>query len=179
MLKIYTKTGDTGYTTLVGGKKIHKSDVLLDIYGTCDELNAHIGALTAEEYIEFLTEIQEKLFIIGGILATPKGEYEKHWATTSWDAFLSRIEKEIEDMAEGLPPLSCFLLPQGSRLIAQAHICRTVCRKFERKVAIFCKQYEHFIVLLQITNRLSDYFFILIRTFHKKFNIDEKYLKMR
>ena len=179
MSKIYTKTGDTGTTSLVGGARINKSDAILDIYGACDELNAHIGALIAEENIPFLTEIQEKLFVMGGILATPKEHYEKYWEKVSWDAFLEQIEKEIDTMDELLPPLQSFLIPQGSRAIAQAHICRTVCRKLERKISHFCDENHSFLALLKITNRLSDYFFILARFLHKKLNIEEKYLKIR
>jgi cob(I)alamin adenosyltransferase len=179
MSKIYTKTGDTGTTSLVGGVRVHKSEPILDVYGTCDELNAHIGALIAEEYLPFLTDIQEKLFLLGGILATPKEKYEQYWQDVFWESFLARIEKEIDEMDAMLSPLNSFLLPQGSRSIAQAHICRAVCRKLERKIAWFCTPNESFLMLLQMVNRLSDYFFILARFFHKKSNIAEKYLKMR
>jgi len=178
-MKIYTKTGDTGTTSLVGGVRISKSDAILDIYGACDELNAHIGALIAEDNIPFLTEIQEKLFVIGGILATPKEQYEKYWKEVSWDVFLEQIENEIDKMSELLPPLNSFLLPQGSKAIAQAHLCRTICRKLERKISHFCTENHSFLALLKITNRLSDYFFILARLLHKKLNIEEKYLRIR
>ena len=179
MSKIYTKSGDSGATSLVGGSRISKSEAILDVYGTCDELNAHIGALIAAENIPFLTEIQEKLFVLGGILATPQDQYEKFWKEVSWDDFLLKIEKEIDTMDEMLLPLHSFLLPQGSATIAQAHICRTVCRKLERKMAHFCTQNEALLMLLRIVNRLSDYFFILARFLHKKWNVAEKYLKMR
>jgi len=179
MSKIYTKTGDTGTTTLVGGTKIDKSELILDVYGTCDELNAHIGALIAEENIPFLTEIQEKLFVIGGILATPKEKFEQYLKEVNLDSFLTKIEKEIDDMDATLTPLNSFLLPQGSRTIAQAHICRTVCRKLERKIAQLRTQNEYLLGVLKITNRLSDYFFILARWLHNRSNIEEKYLKMR
>jgi len=179
MSKIYTKTGDTGSTSLVGGNRVHKSEAILDVYGACDELNAHIGALIAEENLPFLTEIQEKLFILGGILATPKEKYDSYWKEISWEPFLLKIEKEIDEMDKTVTPLHSFLLPQGARAIAQAHICRTVCRKLERKIAHFCLQNESFVPLLQITNRLADFFFILARFLHKKLEIEEKYLKMR
>jgi cob(I)alamin adenosyltransferase len=179
MSKIYTKTGDTGNTSLVGGNRIHKSDSILEVYGACDELNAHIGALIAEEPLPFLTEIQEKLFLMGGILATPLKKYDNYWKEVSWESFLSKIEKEIDDMDEKLLPLNSFLFPQGSRAIAQTHICRTICRRFERKIAHFSKQNSTILPLLQVANRLSDYFFILARFFHQKNNIDEKYLRMR
>jgi len=176
MSNIYTKTGDTGTTSLVGGRRVRKSDAILDVYGTCDELNAQIGALIAEENVPFLTEIQEKLFVLGGILATPKEKYEQFWKEVSWDSFLSKIEAEIDRMAEILSPLYNFLLPQGSRTIAQAHICRTVCRKLERKMSHYYEKSEHFSELHQIVNRLSDYFFILARYFHYQSKIDEKML---
>ena len=177
MSKIYTKTGDTGTTSLVGGCRVNKSDAILGVYGTCDELNAHIGVLIAEENIPFLTEIQEKLFIIGGILATPKEQYEQYWKEVCWDSFLAEIEKEIDEMNEALPPLNCFLLPQGSRAIAQTHICRTICRKLERKTSHFATEDEHVLQILQIANRLSDYFFILARFLHNELEIDEKRFK--
>jgi len=179
MNKIYTKAGDTGTTALVGGNRVSKSDAIIDAYGTCDELNAHVGALIAEENIPFLTEIQEKLFIIGGILATPIDKYEQYWKEVSWEAFLFTIEKEIDTMEETLSPLHSFLLPQGSRAIAQVHICRTVCRRLERKIAPFCSKNDTFLNILQIVNRLADYFFVLARFFHKELEIDEKYLKIR
>jgi cob(I)alamin adenosyltransferase len=179
MHKIYTKTGDTGDTSLLGGSRIKKSNAMLDVYGTCDELNAHIGALIAEENIPFLTEIQEKLFIMGGIMATPKEKYEQYWNEISWESFLNKIEKEIDEMDEILPPLNSFLLLQGSRAISQAHICRTVCRRLERKISHFCDENDTLLALLQIANRLSDFFFILARFLHNKNEIDEKYLKMR
>jgi len=179
MSKIYTKTGDAGTTSIIGGCRISKSDQLLDCYGTCDELNAHIGVLISEENIPFLTEIQEKLFIIGGVLATPKEKYEQYWKDIDWGKFLAVIEKEIDTMDEILTPLHSFLLPQGSRAIAQAHICRTICRKFERKITPFCAQNNNLLYILQIVNRFSDYFFILARFLHKKFEVNEKYLKMR
>jgi cob(I)alamin adenosyltransferase len=80
-------------------------------------------------------------------------------------------------MDEMLTPLTCFLLPQGSRAIAQTHICRTICRKLERKISLFCRENESFCVLLKIVNRLSDYFFILARYLHKQFGIDETCFK--
>jgi cob(I)alamin adenosyltransferase len=177
MSKIYTKTGDNGTTSLVGGCRIHKSDTILDVYGTCDELNAHIGTLIAEENVPFLTDIQEQLFIMGGILATPKEKYKQYWEDVSWDSFLSEIETEIDAMAEVLPPLDCFLLPQGSYIIAKAHICRTLSRKLERKIAHYCFENDYFLEILKVVNRLSDYFFILARYFHYNFEIDEKCFK--
>jgi len=179
MSKIYTQTGDDGTTSLVGGNRIKKSDIILDVYGTCDELNAQIGALIEEENIPFLTEIQEKLFLIGGILATPKERYEQYWKEVSFDSFLQKIEEEIDRMDFNLTPLQSFVFPQGSRAIAQVHICRTFCRKLERKIASVSDENNTFISLLKITNRLSDFFFVLSRFLHKKNNIEEIYLKIR
>jgi len=177
MSKVYTKTGDTGATSLVGGCRISKADAILDVYGTCDELNAHIGAVIAEENVPFLTEIQENLFIMGGILATPKENYEQYWKEVCWDTFLTEIEKEIDEMNEELPPLNCFLLPQGSRAIAQTHICRTICRRLERRISLFCTENESFLEILKVVNRLSDYFFILARYLHEQLSVDEKCFK--
>ena len=178
MSKIYTKTGDYGTTSLVGGSRVSKSEPILDLYGTCDELNAHIGVLIAEVNSSFLTDIQEKLFTVGGILATPTDKYEQYGKNVCWDSFLNKIENEIDEMDEILQPLHTFLLPQGDRAITQAHVCRTICRKLERKIASFYSQNNSFLVLLQIVNRLSDYFYILARFLHKKLEIEEKCLKM-
>jgi cob(I)alamin adenosyltransferase len=93
--------------------------------------------------------------------------------------FLSKIEYEIDSMDNDLPALHSFLLPQGSRAIAQTHVCRTSCRKLEREMALFCTQNEPWLPLLRIINRLADYFFILARFLHKKIEFEEKYLNIR
>ena len=134
MAKIYTKTGDNGETSLVGGKRIPKDSELLDAYGTADELNAFIGTIIAELNNPYLTEIQKTLFIIGGILATEPENYNKYWGNCNLKSKICEIEQEIDRMCTEIPPFSGFTLPQGSLLIAHIHICRTICRKLERKM---------------------------------------------
>ncbi|MEG1555490.1 MAG: cob(I)yrinic acid a,c-diamide adenosyltransferase [Bacteroidales bacterium] len=174
-MKIYTKNGDQGETSLVGGTRIHKYDDLLEAYGTVDELNAHIGLILSEEEIPFLTIVQNHLFTMGGMLATEPEKWEQYWQNSDFTVALFEIEKEIDRLSEKLEPFHHFILPQGSKLISEIHICRTICRRTERKIAKILSKNEHYLLLLKYLNRLSDYFFILARFSHKKQNIPEKY----
>ncbi|MCQ2275814.1 MAG: cob(I)yrinic acid a,c-diamide adenosyltransferase [Bacteroidales bacterium] len=172
-MKIYTKTGDNGTTSLSDGTRVPKSDSLLNAYGTIDELNSFIGLLISEENEIFLTKTQNFLFLIGGMLATPTDKWDCYYKDVCLEDFILEIEAEIDRMAAELPPFKGFILPQGSRAIAYAHICRTVCRRAERLVVILATQNERYKIVQKVLNRLSDYFFILARFFHKKSNIDE------
>lgn len=165
-MKIYTKTGDQGTTSLVGGTRIPKSSVVLDVYGTIDELNAFIGLLITEKKIPFLTEIQRDLFVIGGIIATEKESFEKFWGTIEFEPMVKALEDEIDEMTKILPEKTTFILPQGSKPITYAHICRTVCRKAERKLVILNEKDPYLQPCQKYVNRLSDYFYILARFFH-------------
>ena len=176
-MKIYTRTGDGGTTSLSDGTRILKDDALLRAYGTVDELNAFIGVLISDEKESFLTEIQQMLFVIGGMLATPVPNWEKYWKQADLDVFLVRTESEIDRLSANLEPLKGFILPQGNRSIAEAHVCRTVCRRAEREVVSLLPLSSAFGKVQIVLNRLSDYFFILARFFHKKFDADEIYYK--
>lgn len=176
-MKIYTKTGDKGTTSLVDGTRVSKSDDLLNAYGTVDELNAQIGMLVSMVAIPFLTEIQKELFVVGGVLATPTEKWTDFWKNFDTTAFILKVEGEIDRLSEGLEPLKGFILPQGDAPIAQAHVCRTVCRRAERQVVTLCLKNECYLPLMGLLNRLSDYFFILARFLHKKNNIAENYWK--
>jgi cob(I)alamin adenosyltransferase len=176
-MKIYTKTGDKGETSLVGGKRVKKYDTLLESYGTIDELNAHIGLVIADEPEPFLTDIQRMLFVVGGMLATETQNWSKYWPDTDLDALLHGIEAEIDRMSAELEPFKGFILPQGSMLIAHIHVCRTVCRRAERLVVKIAEENETYLPLLKLVNRLSDYFFILAQYCHKKNNISVTYWK--
>lgn len=176
-MKIYTKTGDKGETSLVGGKRVKKYDTLLEAYGTIDELNANIGMVIAEEPEPFLTDIQRMLFVVGGVLATETQNWSKYWPDADLAGLLQQIESEIDRMSAELDPFKGFILPQGSMLIAHIHVCRTVCRRAERLIVKIVDENEAYAPLLKIVNRLSDYFFILAQFCHKKTGAHVTYWK--
>jgi cob(I)alamin adenosyltransferase len=165
-MKIYTKTGDEGMTSLVGGKRVKKCCARLDSYGSVDELNSFIGLLvtyiTDEADIAFLQKVQGELFMVGGSLATDLSVSEARCEVSQ--AMISDIESEIDRLSVLLPPLRSFVVPGGSRASALAHVCRTVCRRAERCVFALIEEggavEENVAVYL---NRLSDYFFVLAR----------------
>lgn len=170
-MKIYTKTGDDGTTSLADGTRVSKTDPLLNAYGTVDELNAFVGVVISEENIPFLTEVQRVLFTVGGLLATPPEHRSNYWNTNQLDDFTARVENEIDRMSAELPPTFNFILPQGNILIAHIHVCRTVCRRAERETALLMQQDDAFCGVLKLLNRLSDFFYILAKYFHQKKNI--------
>lgn len=176
-MKIYTKNGDKGETSLVGGKRIKKTDPLIEAYGTLDELNAHIGMVIAEIPFPFLTDMQRLLFVMGGMLATEPDKWAQYWPDTDLEVHLKNIECEIDRLNADLEPFKGFILPQGSATIAHIHVCRTVCRRAERCIAHISEKNSQYGFILKLTNRLSDYFFILALFCHKKNNIDITYWK--
>ena len=168
-MKIYTRTGDKGTTSLSDGSRISKSDILLHAYGTVDELNSFIGVIISQNP----DQVQNELFVVGGMLATPVANWEKYWKVERLAEFTAELEREIDRMSAELPPMRGFILPQGSKLIADTHVCRTVCRRAERFVVALIDQNEAYQKVQVLLNRLSDFFFILARYFHKKENISE------
>ena len=176
-MKIYTRTGDNGTTSLSDGSRISKSSVLLHAYGTVDELNSFIGVVISQNPDEFLTKVQNELFVVGGMLATPVENWEKYWKVERLAEFTAELEREIDRMSAELEPMRGFILPQGSRLIADTHVCRTVCRRAERLVVEIMAEQEAYKIVQILLNRLSDFFFILARFFHKKENISETLYK--
>ena len=163
--RIYTKSGDKGSTSLIGGKRIAKSSLRLDSYGTIDELNSFIGLLIEEivgndEHVIFLRNIQSLLFVAGCELATEQGKEPFQQLQQS---NINQLEQEIDRIDAALPKLSDFIIPGGSRGAAICHICRTICRRAERRI---CELNESEPVdnrALIFVNRLSDYFFVLAR----------------
>lgn len=165
---VYTKTGDKGKTSLVGGTRVSKTHVRLDAYGTVDELNSHIGwlicAVKEDLTTDFLHFLQNKLFVVGSYLATETEAMPPKSASILSQADIERAEREIDRLDAALPKLNRFVLPGGNESAARAHICRTICRRAERNVY---RVLEHFPVddnVLIFLNRLSDYFFVLART---------------
>ena len=172
-MKIYTKTGDKGSTSLVDGTRVSKTDQLLKCYGTVDELNSYIGLLISLEADDFLTEIQRQLFVLGGMLATPPEKWDKFWKDSALDSFILKVEEKIDEMTAELPPFKGFILPQGNEAIARVHVCRTVCRRAEREVVVLFNENRAYENPMKLLNRLSDFFFTLARFYHKKMNVSE------
>lgn len=165
--KIYTKTGDDGTTGLLGGSRVKKNDIRLEAYGTVDELNASLGFLRSLEInpdlAQFIIQIQHKLFNIGSVLASDeKGKnLTAGLVITSED--VEFLEKSIDKFETTLPPLTNFILPGGSPAAAYSHVCRTICRRAERRVLSFAEIAGVHPEIIQYLNRLSDWLFVLSR----------------
>lgn len=164
-MKIYTKKGDKGFTSLFGGKKLSKDHLRIEAYGTVDELNAHIGVLHAlvgnDKIRTDLLRIQRNLFDLGAILATDPEKID--WVKSFNGAEITFLEKAIDEMEQHLPQLRNFLLPSGSQAVSQCHVVRTVCRRAERRTVTLnaSDPLQHEVIIY--LNRLSDYFFVLSR----------------
>lgn len=168
--KVYTKTGDKGTTALIGGVRVPKNNISIEAYGTVDELNSYIGLIkdlvTDSKSIAQLQEIQDRLFTIGSILATPPHKEVKMALPDLRDEDVSYLEQAIDAMEEHLEPLQSFVLPGGHPSASHAHIARCVCRRAERIcVAIVDEEGKPLVMplVLQYLNRLSDYLFVLAR----------------
>ena len=172
--RIYTKTGDAGETRLVGGQKVPKDDLRIECYGTVDELNSFVGLArtSLESYTAaaaplmhlagILKRIQHELFNLGSILATvPKDVHPKQPRVTS--AEVEQLEKEIDEANEHLEPLRSFVLPGGTRIDAELHVCRTVCRRAERLLVALSHDASVPEEAVHYLNRLSDAFFVWSR----------------
>jgi cob(I)alamin adenosyltransferase len=166
--RIYTRAGDAGQTRLVGGQKVSKDDLRINCYGTVDELNAFIGVarVTAEEagieLVQILRRVQHELFNLGSILATlPEDVHPKQPRITH--AEIEQLEREIDRANADLQPLRSFVLPGGSRLDAELHVCRTVCRRAERALVRLAREQSVPEEVLQYLNRLSDALFVWSR----------------
>ena len=164
-MRIYTRTGDGGETSLFNGTRVHKDDARIEAYGTLDELNAVVGGLLDHALLsaqaEFLRDIQDHLFRIGGVFADPEGP--RPGALTTNEADIERLEQWIDALEEGLPPLRSFVLPGGHPALSQCHLARTVCRRAERRAVALDRLVAQPDVALRFLNRLSDAFFMLGR----------------
>lgn len=170
---IYTKTGDKGTTSLVGGTRVVKTHVRLESYGTIDELNSFVGFLRCavqndEDSQKMLAYIQHRLFTIGSYLATETESMAPKAASIISDNDIKMIEDEMDRMDNELPKINKFILPGGSEAAARANLCRTVCRRAERCIYAVKESYPVDDNILMYVNRLSDYFFILARKENKK-----------
>lgn len=167
-MKIYTRCGDAGQTSLVGGKRVSKASMRLETYGTVDELNSHLGLLAAingvdKQSIEFIQSIQNRLFNLGAYLATDNSENLDLLPAGITDEEIAAIEAEIDRLDAILPPLNCFILPGGCQAACQANVCRTICRRAERRVIALAETAAVHPFVTSYLNRLSDYLFQLGR----------------
>ena len=164
--KIYTKKGDEGQTSLIGGTRVSKNHIRIEAYGTVDELNSWIGLLRDEAADkgakEILTGIQNRLFDTGSLLAADP-EHNKMKLPQLSEADVVMLEKAIDKMNETLPPIKNFLLPGGHITVSHCHIARCVCRRAERRVTHLSEISKVEPLIIKYLNRLSDYLFVLSR----------------
>jgi cob(I)alamin adenosyltransferase len=175
--RVYTRRGDAGQTSLAGGQRLPKNDLRIEAYGAVDELNSFIGlaresARELPELYEILGRVQHELFNLGSLLATmPEDLHPKQARITAADS--EQLEREIDRMNEGLPPLRSFILPGGARLNAELHICRTVCRRAERVMVALDAQAPVDAAGLKYLNRLSDALFVWSRWASQQLGVPE------
>ncbi len=185
-MKVYTKTGDGGTTALIGGERVSKADLRVEAYGSVDELAAHLALLgdmmreagaAGVEGFEKMTAaieaIQRMLMLVEAILATGSGGQNKLGEFP--DEAIEKLEAGIDAMSEGLPPLKGFTLPGGHRIVSQAHVARTVCRRAERATVRASEQYPIPPAPARYLNRLSDWLYVAGRKAVVILNAKETY----
>lgn len=183
-VKIYTKKGDLGKTSLIGGTKVAKNNIRIESYGTVDELNSFIGMvndLTADTHTKTtLKEIQDRLFTIGSSLATDPGKEPLMKIPDLKENDISFLEIEIDKMNETVPPMKNFILPGGHLAVSTAHVARCVCRRAER-ICVAMQENGEYIepLIIKYLNRLSDYLFVLARYTGHLLNAEELAWKPR
>ncbi|TRX57698.1 cob(I)yrinic acid a,c-diamide adenosyltransferase [Fulvivirga sp. M361] len=175
-MKVYTKTGDKGTTSLFGGARVSKSHIRIESYGTVDELNSYIGLLkdqpVNQDRKDLLENIQDKMFTIGAILATEPGNSKVKVPTLSME-HVSSLEEAMDKMDESLPAMKNFVLPGGHQSVSYCHITRCICRRAERLTIALNETEPVDPVVIQYLNRLSDYFFVLARKVALELDITE------
>ena len=166
-MRVYTRTGDDGTTGLIGGKRVKKYDLRLEAYGTVDELNSWIGLIRSQRNHSGdaldLIEIQNKLFVIGALLATDTVQVGISDKLVCCEEDILFLERRMDFMLDNLPPLTNFLLPGGSNAVSYCHLARTVCRRAERRVCQLSSEATVHDDILKYLNRLSDYLYVLSR----------------
>lgn len=178
-MKIYTKTGDKGTTSLIGGTRVPKYDERIEAYGTLDELNSFIGLIRDQNIDEdtkkILIHIQDRLFTAESLLAIdPTKQVRK--LPKLYESDIEFLEKEIDKMNENLEPIKNFVLPGGHQIVSMCHIARTICRRSERITLKLIDNQPDTVMselILKYLNRLSDFLFVLSRKFTKDFNANE------
>ncbi|WP_300570924.1 cob(I)yrinic acid a,c-diamide adenosyltransferase [Flavobacterium sp.] len=182
-MKVYTKTGDKGTTALFGGTRVPKHHIRIESYGTVDELNSYIGLIRDQDinilYKNVLIEVQDRLFTVGAILATPpeketlKNGQPRLQNLGIVETDIEYLENEIDSMESALPQMTHFVLPGGHTTVSYCHIARCVCRRAER-LAVHLNDIEPTDELvIKYLNRLSDYLFVLARKLTHDLNADE------
>jgi len=181
-MKIYTKTGDKGTTSLIGGTRLSKAHVRIDAYGTVDELNSYIGLLgdqpVNEKRKELLKEIQDRLFTMGSHLAS-ESDKSKRILPDLLEEDIILLEKEMDVIDSQVPKLTAFVLPGGHESVSFGHVARTVCRRAERAVIHLQQGEEVEEIVIRYLNRLSDYLFMLCRIMTHDLGIEEVTWKPR
>lgn len=172
MAKIYTRTGDTGQTGLIGGRRVPKNNIRVEAYGTVDEVNALLGVLLARysffPHREELEQVQHRLFDVGAIIAD--SQLRMHGVM---EEEVTRLEQLIDELTEDLAPQTQFILPGGSELAGWLHVVRAVVRRAERRVVTVMQHDEVPAVIVKYLNRLSDYLFMLARAVNKEFGVND------
>jgi cob(I)alamin adenosyltransferase len=175
-MKIYTKTGDAGSTSLFGGTRLSKADLRIESYGTVDELNSYLGLLRDQEVNasrkHLLISIQETLFTIGSMLAAEPGN-DKIKIPVINESHIQQLEEAIDEMELKLPPMRNFVLPGGHSAVSIAHLARTVCRRAERRSVALHAAAPVNELILKYLNRLSDYLFVLSRLISQETSSEE------
>ena len=165
--KVYTREGDKGKTSLVGGQRVSKACIRLEAYGTIDELSAHLGLLAAElpeGHEQMMVErIQNCLFNVCTNLATDQSKTPLYPSAHLPEGEIALLEQEVDTIMHELPEAQGFILPGGTREAAQAHVCRTVCRRAERRIVALSEEADVSPEVQQYINRLSDYLFVLAK----------------
>ncbi len=181
-MKIYTKTGDTGQTSLIGGVRVPKDHIRIESYGTVDELNSWIGLIKdqriATAHKKILAEVQDRLFTIGSSLASDP-EKSKMKIPDLREEDITLLEKQIDAMNAKLPEMKSFILPGGHNIVSICHVARCVCRRAERLSTALSRNSEVTPLVLKYLNRLSDYLFVLSRKIAKDMGAKETPWKPR
>ncbi|MCR5662282.1 MAG: cob(I)yrinic acid a,c-diamide adenosyltransferase [bacterium] len=176
-MSVTTKTGDKGQTSLIGGKRVSKSSLRVEAYGTADELSSALGASAAfetdETIVKDIQNVQRLLFNYCSALACPEPERASKYLSQE---NLDELDAKAKALESNLPPLKCFILPGGTKCAAMLHFCRTICRRMERIVVALSEQEEVDDLVIKIANRLSDYIFLLARTANQKAGVTEETL---
>jgi len=176
-MKVYTKTGDKGETSLIGGTRVKKSHLRIDAYGTVDELNSFIGVVRDQEVNQkrqlLFSEIQDRLFTIGASLATDPEKDTAKQIPDLHETDIDFLEQQMDLLDQTLPPLRHFVLPGGHPAVSFCHVARSVCRRAER-IAIALQE-ESFVseLVIKYLNRLSDFLFVLSRAMSLELGVEE------
>lgn len=175
--KVYTKTGDKGETSIIGGFRVKKCCERLEAYGTVDELSSHLGLLISMlpdgDDRTLLIRIQNNLFNVCSNLATDQSQTPLHDSAKLADGEIEVLEHEVDRMMKMLPERQGFVLPGGTQAAAQAHVCRTVCRRAERRIVALSEVAIISPEIQQYVNRLSDYLFVLAKIINFNAGVSE------